>query len=329
MSQKSIRVSKNLYVDQEFFQFLLNNESIISTILINLDLGQEMNYLSPAGIYDKISYLPMEKFVHSVEFDPYAKGIGRVTLKIGRFVNKFLSDEVMDKFGITKSHVEKFVNLYKSWFDTTKFVLKVVEGEEIKKWYNQKNYYTVNGNQIGTLWNSCMRYENRLKFLDLYLKNPNIKMLVMLQQIDDDWYVRSRALLWDGVEITKDYSNSLPNQIKVMDRIYSVFDSDVNTFKKWANENGYIPKFEQNAKSHQFFDIKGEVVRLCCKVKLESAHLSYYPYLDTFPFFNWSSKEISNDEFSFGWDYKLVQADGSLERPPQEDQQDEETGDDW
>jgi hypothetical protein len=325
MSQKSIKVSKNLYVDQEFFQFLLNNESIISTLLINLDLGQQMNYLSPTGVSDKVSYLPMDKFSDNYDFDPYAKGVGRVTLKIGRFINKFLSDEIIKRFSITKSHVEKFVNLYKSWFDNTKYVLKVVDGEEIKKWYNQIYYFTVNGNQLGTLWNSCMRYENRIKFLDLYCKNPNIKMLVMLQQVDDEWYVRSRALLWEDVDVTKDFSNTLPEKIKVMDRIYSVFDSDVNTFKKWANENGYIPKFEQNAKSHQFFDIKGEVVRLRCVVKLDNSNLNYYPYLDTFPFFNWVDKQISNDEFGFSWDYKLVQADGTLERQTHEEENDEDT----
>ena len=149
----------------------------------------------------------------------------------------------------------------------------------------------------------------------------------MLQQVDDEWKVRSRALLWDDVDVKKDFSGELPEKIKVMDRVYSVFDSDVNTFKKWAFDNGYIPKWEQNAKSHQFFDIKGEVVRICCNINLEKAHFDTYPYLDTFPFFNWNKKQVSNDEYSFNWEYKLVQADGSLEKEPQEENhQDDE---DW
>ena len=32
-----------------------------------------------------------------------------------------------------------FVNIYKSWFDPSNFILKVVEGEEIRKWYNESN----------------------------------------------------------------------------------------------------------------------------------------------------------------------------------------------
>jgi len=328
MTHKSVQVSKNLFVDQELFQFLMNNDSIITNLLINLDFGDDFNYLAPTDSHDKISYLPIGKFSDNYDFDPYAKGVGRVTLKIGRFINKFIPQNIMDKFDISKSSVEKFVNLYKSWFDTSKYVLKIVEGEEIRKWYNEKNYYSFNGYRNGSLWNSCMRYEKRMKFLDLYCTNPKIKMLVMLQQNDNEWLVRSRALLWEDVDVTKDFSGTLPDKIKVMDRIYSVFDSDVNTFKKWAFENGYIPKFEQNAKSHQFFDIKGEIVRISCVIDLDNGHFGSFPYLDTFPYFNLGKKQISNDEYKFNWDYKLVQADGTLEREPQEEENNDDN-EDW
>lgn len=323
MTRKSVKLSKTLYVDQDFFHFLMNNEGIITSLLINLDLGNSVNYFAPTDQNDKISYLPSDKFIDSHDFDPFAKKVGRVSMKIGRFINKLLSGEILETYKISNHDIEKFVNSYKSWFDPSKFVLKVIEGEEIRKWYNEQNYFAPNGNQTGTLWNSCMRYNNRMKFLDLYCHSPNVKMLVMLQEHESEWFVRSRALLWDDVKVLKDYSNNLPDTIKVMDRIYSVFDSDVNTFKKWANQNDYLPKFEQNAKSHQFFDIKGEVVRLKCKIELPKINFGYYPYLDTFPFLNYSSKELSNDEFG-GWDYKLVQANGSLEPPQQEEEHDDD-----
>lgn len=298
---------------------------MISNLFINLDIENEINFIAPTDCNDKISFLPTSKFSDNHDFNPYSKGIGRVTLKVGRFINKFIPKDVAEKFGINKSEIESFVNLYKSWFDKSKFIIKVVEGEEIRKWYDEKNYWTPNGMTIGTLWNSCMRYQKRLKFLDMYCKNQNIKMLVMLCQDGEDLKVRSRALLWDDVIVDRDFSGTLPNKIKVMDRIYSIFDSDVITFKKWAFENGYIPKFEQNAKSHQFFDIKGEVIRLSCSVNLEKSKFSFYPYLDTFPYFNWTSGAISNDEYNSDWEFKLVQADGSLERQEQE----EETTEDW
>ena len=321
--RKAIQITRNLTVDNEFLQFLLNNSCLISNIFINLEFENEINFISPTQDTDKVSYLPASKNKGGDNFDPFGDGVGRVNLRIGRFLNKFIPKEVVDKFNITKSDIESFVNLYKSWFDKSNFTFKVVEGEEIRKWYNERNYYTPNGLQTGSLWNSCMRYEKRMKFLDLYCYNPNIKMLVMLQQVNNEWLVRSRALLWDDVEVTKDFSGSLPDKIKVMDRIYSVFDSDVYTFKKWANENGYIPKFEQNAKSHQFFDIKGEVVRVRCNIQLDNTRFGSFPYLDTFPYFNWSTNQVSNDEYSFDWEYKLVQADGTLERQEVEEDTDE------
>lgn len=327
MTHKSVKLTRTLFVDQDFFNFLMNNNSLITSIFINFDLSDDINYIAPTDFQDKISYLPKEKFIDEDSFDPYAKRVGRVTLKIGRFINKIFSSDLMEKYGVTKQEVEKFVNLYKSWFDPSKYLLKVVEGEEIRKWYNEENYYAPSGMSSGSLWNSCMRYHKRMKFLDLYCKNPNIKMLVMLQDNEGEWKVRSRALLWDNVKVEKDFSGLLPDSINIMDRIYSVFDSDVNTFKHWANQNGYTPKYEQNAKSHQFFDIKGEVIRARCKISLENTDFRYYPYLDTFPFFKWDTKEISNDEYEFSWDYKLVQANGDLEPPSQE--QDNHDDDVW
>ena len=323
---KSIQLTKNLTVDFEFFQFLLNNSCLVTNVFMSLEFANDLNYIAPSDSNDKITYLPTNKFSEREGFDPFGEGIGRVKVKVGRFINKILPNHIMEKMNISNQDIEVFVNYYKSWFDRSKYHLKVVEGEEIRTWYDEENYYTANGAAIGTLWNSCMRYKKRLKFLDLYCKNPNVKMLVMLQDTDQGQKVRSRALLWESVNVVKDFSNSLQDTIKVMDRIYSVYDSDVLTFKKWAYENDYIPKFEQNAKSHQFFDIKGEVVRIRCNVELSKSDYYYYPYLDTFPFYNYSDGVISNDEYGFSWDYKLVQADGNLERQIEEE---EEHHDDW
>jgi hypothetical protein len=328
MARKSVQVSRKLFVDQEFFTFLLNSNNLVGSIFLNLDLGDDISYISPTEHDDKVSYLPMEKFSDDYYFDPYGKKVGRVTCKVGKFVRKMIPQGVLERHNISNHEIEKFVNIYKSWFDSSNFILKVVEGEEIRKWYNENNYYAPNGNRIGSLWNSCMRYENRMRFLDLYCSNPKIKMLVMLHQDGEATKVRSRALIWDDVKVTKDFSDNLPSEIKVMDRIYSVFDSDVNIFKKWAFDNGYIPKWEQNAKSHQFFDIKGEVIRARCTIQLDNWKLNYYPYLDTLPYFNYDNGIISNDEYGFNWDYKLTQATGGLE-PERQQEDDEEQNDDW
>ena len=173
-----------------------------------------------------------------------------------------------------------------------------------------------------------MRYKARLKFLDLYTENPNCKMLVMLIDQDGREVLRSRALLWIDVKVTKSpIEDTLPDAINIMDRIYSTHDSDVLLFKKWAEENGYIPKWEQNAKSHLFFDVKNQPVKIKCELDLKKTRFGYYPYLDTFPFFNFGKKQISNDEYEFIWDYKLIQATGGLEPERQEEENQED--EDW
>jgi hypothetical protein len=48
--------------------------------------------------------------------------------------------------------------------------------------------------------------------------------------------------------------------------------------------------------------------------------------LDTFPYFNYGNGVISNDEYNFNWDYKLVQATGGLEPERQEEEQEDN---DW
>ena len=63
MLNKSVKISRTLFVNQDFFQFLMNNNSLITSIFINLELGDDMNYLSPTEFQDKISYLPKEKFI--------------------------------------------------------------------------------------------------------------------------------------------------------------------------------------------------------------------------------------------------------------------------
>jgi hypothetical protein len=163
----------------------------------------------------------------------------------------------------------------------------------------------------------------------MYSKNPNCKMLVMIIDQDDRQVVRSRSLLWDNVSVVKSYSEEpMPDTINVMDRIYSTHDSDVALFKKWADENGYIAKWEQNAKSHLFFDIKNQPVKVKCKIDLDASKLSYYPYLDTFPYFNYGTGVISNDEYNFNWDYKLIQATGGLE-PERQQEEEHQEDEDW
>jgi hypothetical protein len=298
-----------LIFNNEMFEFLqfAQRDSIIAALLLQGDsshINDEGNYVKRTDDeIDVVSFLPKSKY-EKVE-DNWENG--RTKIKIGRFVRKFLTEFSFKNFNITDVTIENFVNLYKSYFSRDTSKLKIFEGEEILKYYLEDNYHTLGGRRSGTLWNSCMRQRERNKFMNLYAKNPDkVKMLVFFS---DDDKVRARALLWQSVKDHKDTTK----EYKFMDRIYYYYDHDVNFFKDWAKENGYICKWEQSAKSENVFDVDGEVKRMQLYVELDSNGLSYFPYLDTFKNFYVRGNRFSNSQ-NYNFDYILVQSNGQVER---------------
>jgi hypothetical protein len=307
-----------LIFDKNFSEFLhFSSRDIISQILLNGDgshLTDEGNYIKvEESEIDVISFLPKSKY-EKVD-DPWKSG--RVKIKIGRFLRKFLTEFSISNFNINDNAIERFVNLYKSFFSRDKSKLKIVSGDDILKYYLEDNYHMPLG-RFGTLWNSCMRQRERNKFLEIYSKNSNIKMLVYLE---DDGKVRARALLWENVKDHKDTEK----EYKVMDRIYYIYDHDVAFFKDWAKENGYLSKWEQNAKSELNFDVDGVIFHKNLYVVLENYDFKSYPYLDTFKFFNKDKGRFSNSD-RYNFDYTLIQSNGRCEREnePEEEFYDDE-----
>jgi hypothetical protein len=304
-----------LIFNDEMYSFLqfAQRDSIIAAVFLQGDtshINDEGNYIKRVDDeIDVVSFLPKSKY-EKVENEWEN---GRVKIKIGRFVRKFLTEFSFKNFKVTDTLIEKFVNLYKSYFSRDTSKLRIFEGEEVLKYYLEDNYHTVNGGRFGTLWNSCMRQPERNKFMKLYAKNKDkVKLLVFFS---DDDKVRARALLWEGVKDHKDSTK----EYKFMDRIYYVYDHDINFFKDWAKENGYISKWEQSAKTELLFDIDGDVKRLQLYVNLDNSGLSYFPYLDTFKNFCVSRNRFSNSQ-NYNFDYVLVQSNGQVEREPEPDE---------
>lgn len=310
-----------LIFDNDMLDFLdiASKNNKIALILLNGNgnlICEEGNFIKrESSDSDKVSYLNKSKY-EKVE-DKWADC--RTKIGIGRFVRKFLSKSAFERYCITDQDVEKFVNLYKSFFSRDASKLKIVEGREILKYYLEENYATVSGGKFGTLWNSCMRQAERNKFLKLYSENPGIKMLVFFS---DEGLVRARALLWEDVR-----EHGTKNSYKFMDRIYYLYDHDINFFKDWAKENGYITKLEQNAKSESYFEMSGGPVRLSLYILLEKSDFLHYPYLDTFKYLNFRMSRLSNSA-GYNFDHSLVQSNGMLEREeehePDWDEEDEQ-----
>lgn len=312
-------MSNRLIFKPDMIDFLDKTSRIskVSMLLLNGTgdlINLEGNFILRDGL--DITYLSKSKIAKTDRYEYYNKGVGRTRIKIGRFARKFLSDISVSSYDINDREIEIFVNLFKSYFNRNLDNLKIVDGVEILKWYLEDNYQLLNDCRYGSLWNSCMRYNNRNSFMSLYTKNSNIKMLILL---DDVGKLSARALLWEGV------SDVDGKTYKVMDRIYSFHDHDVNFFKDWAKENGYIYKYEQSAKSERLFISNDIVVELDLTVQLENWTSEYYPYLDTFKFFESQYGKLSNSD-KFKFQYILVQSNGGLfpEQPEPDDEGDYE-----
>lgn len=178
-------------------------------------------------------------------------------IKIGRFLKTILPS-------LKDSRVEKFVNSFKAqnlFNDNMSSYFKVVDGDDIKFWYDGENYAA----DCGTLSNSCMRYKNCQNYFDIYINN-NVKMLILT---DLNNKLIGRALLWETYDG------------KYMDRVYSQ-DHVIEVFDKWADANDYKLTYSKNEYQKLKVDLK---LNLSKKI----------PYLDTFRFMTLKKYDVDAD----------------------------------
>ena len=189
-------------------------------------------------------------------------------IKFGRFLTKVLTELKKDNkyINFNAKDIETFVNLYKAHnaFNRNAFeYFKVIEGEEIKKWYHISTY----ANGCGTLNNSCMRLDKCQDFFDMYTNTENnVKMLILTNAEDK---LVGRCLLWET------------EKGKYMDRIYAN-DHIQNLFKKWAEENDYNLSHYRSSQNEQ----------LTTKIKVDFN--KPFPYLDSFRFMTFDEKDQKN-----------------------------------
>lgn len=171
---------------------------------------------------------------------------------------------------VTDKDIEIFNNVYRAHINQLRFELKVVKGEDIRKYYHYPSYQQ----QSSSLGASCMKYDNCQKYLNIYVDNTEtISMLVMLDKGTNQ--LMGRALLWDLGED------------KIMDRIYTINDDELAFhFKKWANDNAYLYKYEQKWNNTLMFESNGKRFEKEISLQLKNFDYGRYPYFDTFKFLN-------------------------------------------
>jgi hypothetical protein len=218
--------------------------------------------------------------------NPLWKSNQRNQISIGRWFRRVLH-EINDGEKPTSKDLEDLVNSWKSQYDISKNPdesgFELVEGEEIRHWYDSQNYL----NTKGQLGNSCMRYEECQEFFDIYVRNPEVCKMLILKSGS---YITGRALIW-----------KLKDGRYYQDRIYTNGDSDVIRFKRWADKRGYLFHSKDREK--------------VMEVQLKSGNYSPYPYMDTFVCYNPKTYILSSDlELWPGKGYiKLNSAEGGWE----------------
>jgi len=192
----------------------------------------------------------------------------RTEISIGRWSRRIINkvEEQPD------SEIEKFVNMFKAKFDEFKSKIEIVEGEEIRKYYLYSSYES----KGGSLNSSCMNVDTLVQAgrFDLYVKNPNVCKLIILRYKNSDKII-GRALLW-----------KLENGEYYMDNPYTIYQSDYYIFLNFAKKNGYL-----SYKDKESYTLI---------VKLDKINVST-PYIDTFTWFNYDEKRISNKNLGKGW----------------------------
>jgi len=196
----------------------------------------------------------------------------RNNIKVGRIIKALVKSLDID---VSDSEIEKFVNEYKSLMEIMKDAFKkfdVVEGDDIARFYKIENYADQNK---GTLANSCMAERPESTFY-IYVNNPeSCKLLVLYAdggEVKDGKYksnkIVGRAILW-----------TTRSGDKFLDRIYTNNDSDVDLFKKFAQENNWWTKQRQD-------------------------------YLDSLSFFNPVTGELSNQARTINAKWELLSTSG-------------------
>lgn len=237
-----------------------------------------------------LSYLPNGRN-HVQRPDGSWAADGRQTGKPARVLRMMLGSEVADTF--SDSQYEHAVNLIKAADWQSHAMFQIVSGEDIRYWYDGEHY----ADPSGSLSTSCMRYDACQEYFDIYVQNPDVITMVILVNTRTQ-ELMGRALLWH-----------IPGfDTPILDRVYGL-ETMQNAFRAYADKQGWISRLHNTYQHPTEFWQDNKVVYLSVDLYLNNWRHKWYPYFDTFKYFNWTSGRFSNNcEQAF--DFRLASTDG-------------------
>src|SRR5574343_103204 len=256
------------------------------------DIETNYNFLRPSkDKNDEIEFIPDRQASKLSTEEGFTKKPN--LSKIGRFIRQIMTAQNVK---VSDENVEKFVNAYKSTWDllysNTSDRIRIIEGEEIRKWYDQNNYQS---SESGELGNSCMRSSSKSGFFGIYENNPGVVKMVIF--LDDEDRLLGRSLWWK-------LSESEDGNEYYLDRIYTRYESDKEIISNW------IEKKFPNSKIGYYKNKNKKM-----SVKLENVDFEQYPYVDTFCYLYKDDKTISNTK-DLNYDgelYEMSSTGGSVD----------------
>lgn len=293
-----------LYASHNFVEALMSMKHRIAQVLsdhIKYRAESQISYLDFGDTNDTISFIYSNKLselrnTYGDRYREYVWNSKRSQMKIGKIIKMIYNTQFpinQPKDAPRKSvrdDIESFVNMYKSYIDKGDNLdrFEIVKGDSIRFWYDQDNYSRFIREDT-TLAKSCLRYKDSGKFLELMVRNPDLVNMLILK--DDANKLRGRALVWNLTE---------PTGRVFMDRIYTVNDSDVELYKSFAVDNGWLYKSRQTfGYDHNIVDGKtGDEHawnEMLLKVQLKNKPQRYYPYLDTLCVYNHEEYSVCNN----------------------------------
>ena len=216
---------------------------------------------------------------------------GHNPIKITKFINTVLNKKYDQK------DIDNFINQFKI-LQREKVKVDIVEGEQIKYWYNSSNCKT----KTYTLGDSCMSHPSKAGFLNIYAENPETCKLAIITESDK---LVARALLW------KIENSNKGNFEWFLDRRYVIDDTYNVELEKWAKESGYAWRTHNKItedKGVSFGDQNFEDVEM--SVKVNPGKFDYYPYADTFSIYDPKEGFLYNNWNENAGFLKLKETDG-------------------
>lgn len=234
----------------------------------------------------------------NLDFGPNA--VKSSEIGVGRFVKGLLKKADIN---FSDVDIEDFVYKYRAEINKKKDVIsrfRIVSGNDIKKLYHQDSYEVIKG----TLGKSCMRYPRCQNYFGIYVENPDVCSMVVLDSEISDGKICGRALLWTD-----------NTGRKIMDRIYTNRTEDEVHFKEFAKKNGFWHKETQGLSDStwaisSFVSPTGEIEELSVVINIKGS-FSNYPYVDTFKYYRdkGDSSYLTNDNKKL-YDYELKDTEG-------------------